>query len=369
VFWTEAQRLSSLQLSLIRKVMESAPAGAINLALGELGFPMPDSLKDKAIQLLQDGNPVYTPNAGLPDLREAIALDYSCGAEANQVIVCNGAEEAVFITLMALLNPGDIIAIPDPDYPAYPSIAKIFDAKVLRLHFQDSFCGIDWGLWEKILSSGVKAVLLSTPSNPSGFSFSAAEAELFGSICNRYGIIVIVDEIYARLFFRQPPRSLQYQVEQLIRIGGLSKSHCMSGWRLGWILAPKEITPAMIKAKQYVSTCSHWLSQKLAIYALSPEGLRASESIRQKLLLSRDYFISSVAAKPIKDVTQYFFPDASPYVMLKIDGDDLDFATKLAIKQVITVPGRAFGESTTGWLRINLGVETALLAKALQLIS
>jgi aspartate/methionine/tyrosine aminotransferase len=348
--------------------MQNAPAGAINLALGELGFPMPEALKEKAIELLREGNPVYTPNAGLAELRQAIATDYSNNVNPNQIIVCNGAEEAVFITLMALINPGDTIAIPDPDYPAYPAISGIFEASVKRLPFMDNFSEIDWEQWEDILCSGVKAVLLSAPSNPSGFSFSAAEAVQFGEICNRNGIMVIVDEIYGRLFFKQAPISLNSYVENFIRIGGVSKSHCLSGWRLGWILAPLEIAPAMIKAKQYVSTCSHWLSQNLAVFALSQAGLQEAELIRLLLLDNHNYMLQRISKALPMGISAYHLPSASPYVMLKVEGDDLDFAAKLADKGVITVPGRAFGESAKGWIRMNYGVSQPLLSSALNIL-
>ncbi|MDD4310088.1 MAG: pyridoxal phosphate-dependent aminotransferase [Candidatus Cloacimonetes bacterium] len=367
LFWTEAKRLSSIQLSLIRKVMEAAPPNSINLALGELGFPLPNSLKEKAKEILDYGTPVYTPNAGLAELREAIAQDYHSNYSANNICVCNGAEEAVFITLMSLLNPGDCIAFPDPDYTAYNSIASIYGAKVKRLPFIDSFKAIDFSLWESILSQNVKIVLLSCPSNPSGFFFSEAQAIAFGEICNRYGIIVIVDEIYSRLYYSQAPIYLEGYVQHIIRIGGVSKSHCMSGWRIGWIASPLEIVASMIKAKQYVSTCSNWLSQKLAVYALSEAGLQESDKIRLMLKNSRDLFLNAFKQDKPSHIIDIHAPDASPYIMLKLDMDDLDYSAKLASAGVIVVPGRAFGDSAIGWIRVNIGVEPLYLEKALAL--
>lgn len=344
--------------------MEKAPHGAINLALGELGYPMPEALKEQAIQILRDGNPVYTPNAGLPELRESIACDYGSGVTAEQICVCNGAEEALFLSLLALLNPGDTIAIPDPDYTAYPALAKILEANVLRLPFMRDFGGINWTIWEDILKSGVKMVLLSAPSNPSGFCFSALEARQFADICTRYGVIVIVDEIYARLYFSLPAPSLRSYIPQLICIGGLSKSHCMSGWRLGWVMAPAHIAPAIIKARQYVSTCSHWLSQKLAIYALSPVGLQQAELIRRQLSASRKLCLAHFSQALPQGISAYHAPEAGPYIMLKAD-DDLIYADSLAKRGLITVPGRAFGHSAKGWIRLNIGVEQTLLSESL----
>ncbi|NMD13483.1 MAG: aminotransferase class I/II-fold pyridoxal phosphate-dependent enzyme, partial [Candidatus Cloacimonetes bacterium] len=128
---TEASRLDGIELSLIRRMTQEAPRGAVNLALGELGFPLPDVLRQKAIALLQEGTPVYTPNAGLPELRRAISLLYP-GSSPDNVCVCNGAEEAIFVALLTLLEPGDRMAVPDPDYSAYPNIGRIMGADIVR---------------------------------------------------------------------------------------------------------------------------------------------------------------------------------------------------------------------------------------------
>ena len=348
--------------------MEAAPAGAINLALGELSYPMPQSLKNYAIEILRDGNPRYTSNAGLIELREIIANNHGCKAE--QVCVCNGAEEAIFITLMSLINPGDTIAIPDPDYTAYPALGTILESQIKRLQFVDGFSKIDWEQWEATFKTGVKAVLLSAPSNPSGFCFAEQDATKFGDLCNHYGIIVIVDEIYTKLYFDQAPLSLQGYVQNLVRIGGLSKSHCLSGWRIGWVIAPQEIAPAMVKAKQYVSTCSNWLSQQLAIFALSPTGMAEAEAIRVRLMQSNHYLKQELQAKLPSLFNALHIPQATPYIMLKtVNPDDLEVSTQLANAGLITVPGSAFGEASKGWLRLNIGVELPLLERSMAILT
>jgi len=360
-FWTEATRLQSLQLSLIRQVMNTAPQNALNLALGELSYPMPEILKEQAVRLLREGNPAYTPNAGLPELRELVGVHHH--ATGEQVIICNGAEEGVFIALMTILNPGDAIAIPDPDYPAYPAIATILESRIVRLPFEPDLQAIDWDSWEQLLSNGIKAVVLSAPSNPSGFCFTADTARRFAELCNHKGILVIVDEIYAQLRFESPPVSLDKYTDNLIRIGGLSKSHLLSGWRLGWIVAPPNMIPAMTKTRQYISTCSHWLSQKLAMFALSKEGMRVAENVRQQLLSNRNLVRSYLQNSLPSGVLAYHLPQASPYLMLKVQ-DGMAFSSQAAQKGVITVPGKAFGEVCTDWVRLNYGVEKATLQSA-----
>jgi aspartate/methionine/tyrosine aminotransferase len=347
--------------------MENAPANAINMALGELGFAMPKYLKEQASQVLLSGHPAYTPNAGLRNAREAVADQYY--VDYSNVCLCNGAEEAIYISLMASVNPKDSIAIPDPDYTAYPTLAKMFGANVIRLPFRDDFVTIDWDKWSHILSSGVKLLLLSSPSNPTGFSFNDSDAARLAELCNRFGIKVIIDEIYANLYFKQAPKGLHNSMERLIRIGGLSKSHCLSGWRIGWIIAPESIITSMTKAKQYISTCSHWLSQMLLPHALSPTGMQEAEAIRQRLYSCQLRFSKAFSTNLPQGITAMHTPNATPYIMLKVqNADDMAYAAALAKHGLISVPGRAFGCISSGWIRLNIGIEEELLDRAIQIL-
>jgi aspartate aminotransferase len=363
--WTEARRLQSIELSLIRQVMQSAPPNAINLALGELGFSMPNALKEQAIRLLNEGNPAYTPNAGLPELRFAVAETHK--ALPEEVLITNGAEEAVFIALLSILNPGDVIAIPDPDYTAYPAIARILDAQVRRLPFGENFTTIDWENWERLLA-GCKVIILSAPSNPSGFCFSDETPTRFAELVHRHSTLVIVDEIYSRLWFDETPLSLETYIPNLIRIGGLSKSHLLSGWRLGWIIAPQRLCLSFTKARQYISTCSNWLSQKLATYALSDEGLQLAESVRMQLKANRDWLRRRFSEALPARINALHFPPATPYILMKTP-EPLPYCQQAAQNGVVLVPGQAFGQQSQGWVRLNFGVEIKILNRAIELLT
>lgn len=362
-FLTESRRLREVELSQIRQQMQLAPADAINLALGELSFPLPELLRAKALELLQTATPVYTPNAGLSELRKAISAMYP-GSDPASVCVCNGAEEAVFVTLLSLLDPGAKIAIPDPDYPAYPAICKIMEANIIRLPFESDLLTVDWQSWKKLLEQNVQALILSHPSNPSGHVFTENEAKDLSEFCASHHILLIVDEIYARLYFNAPPPSFWQPAENIIIIGGVSKSHCMSGWRLGWVLAPPSMINSIIKARQYVSTCSNWLSQKLAEFALTTSGLQAVDQVLAQLRVCRSFVGERFRLHP----ERVLLPQASPYLMLQVDGEDREIARYLSQKGVITVPGSAFGARGQGWLRINYAVPQDKLRQALDII-
>ena len=353
--WINASRLEGIQISRLRQMMAAAPRDAINLALGELAFDFPLCLRDKAKRLMDSGNPAYTPNAGILELRAAVA-SYLGLEGASNILICNGAEEALYIALQGIANPGDTVAIPDPDYPAYPTLARLAGAKVTRIPFTPNLKCIDWERWE-ISLSGAKALLLSHPSNPTGFCFSPDDFHHLSELLNRLGIILIIDEIYTELFLEQPIALDYSKVERVIRIGGLSKSHLMSGWRVGWLAADETAVTQFTKLKQYISTCAAWPSQVLALYAINQPEIVAGvrEQLRDNLSLCREQ-LSRFELK---------LPTAGPYLMLKC-GDGDSYAEALLKQGVICVPGSAFGELTEEYIRINFGVRTDVLCAALK---
>jgi len=354
--WIEAERLAPIELSLLRKLMAKAPPNTINLALGELGFDFPEVLAAKAIELLRGGQPRYSPNAGIAELRHRIAYDYS--AKAENVCVCNGAEESLYIALQALLNPGDKLAIPDPDYPAYPVLAQLAGAQIVRLPFDRDFSTIPWDTWKAKLQ-GVKAVLMSSPSNPSGYCLNEVDAQQLSILLNDKGIVLIVDEIYRELYFQKPMQVDNSMFDRLIRIGGLSKSHLMSGWRIGWIVAAKTMIESATKLKQYVSTCPAWLSQHLALFALDRNEI--PQKVRQKILQNIELIKEAFSTEKMH------IPQASPYVLIHSNHPKKQVETWLQ-KGVLTSPGIAYGVVSAAWIRINHAVEKESLKQALRII-
>lgn len=353
--WIDSLRLQGIELSLLRRMMAAAPSDAINLALGELAFDFPDILKHKAIELIAEGNPAYTPNAGLAELREAVAnyLGYVSGAN---ILICNGAEEALYIALQGILNEGDTVAIPDPDYPAYPTLVSLASAKTIRLPFAEDLVAIDWQLWESLLP-GRKALLLSHPSNPTGFRFNAHDFQRLATLLNRHKVILIIDEVYSELYFDHAVNLDFSLVDKVIRIGGVSKSHLMSGWRIGWLASNEQEVIQLSKLKQYISTCAAWLSQKLAFYALQQNSV--VEDVRELLSANRALCLDSLSHEVLH------LPFVGPYLMLKTD-DGTAHAQKLLEQGVITLPGIAFGEISSPYIRINFGVKQEVLSQALK---
>ena len=353
--WIEAESLFGIELSLLRRLINNAPKTSINLGLGELAFPFPAELAEQARRILIDARPAYTANAGIPELREKVSDRYD-DAKLEEICITNGAEEALYIALHAIINQGDLVAIVDPDYPAYPALAKLAGARVIRLPLEEGFTGINFDRWEKLLA-GVKVVILSNPSNPCGFCFNSESFSRFCDILNRLDVILIVDEIYSDLFIKTI-YSLDYKIlKRCIVVGGLSKSHLMSGWRIGWIYSDREFIDIATKLKQYISTCSPWLSQELALFALGQEHIPASN--RVKLSYNQDLVKSFLEDKTLH------IPPAGPYIMIKVH-DSLEAAEQYLQKGVITAPGISFGLSCKEWIRINIAHEEEKLLGALK---
>ena len=359
-------RLENAEISLIRKLINKAPENAINLGLGEIQFPTPKLLLKYAKEILNNGRINYTPNAGLPELCEAIAGYYN-STYAENICVTVGAEEAIFATLFSYLDQGDEILIVDPSYPAYKTIIEMLGGAPVYFDLdpQNDF-KLDKNSFLSGISDATKMVILNNPSNPLGISFSQDEIEFIFETCYQKNILIVVDEVYRELFLQKRPDSLFERNGNIIIISGLSKSHCMTGWRIGWAISNKpELIKPIITAHQYICTCAPYLSQKVAVKALSAEGLKANEVIREKLRSNRDFILIKFNSFS-QDI--YILPStSSPYLFVNLQLNDLLFAERLVASGVIVVPGCAFGNKGKGWLRINYGIETKLLEQGIDI--
>ena len=359
-------RLKNAEISLIRKLINKAPENAINLGLGEIQFSTPKFLLEYAKEILNDGRIHYTPNAGLTELCETVAGYYN-SSYAENICVTVGGEEALFATLFSYLDSGDEVLIANPSYLAYKTIIEIIGGVPVYFNLdpKNDF-RLDKNSFLYSISDATKMVILNNPSNPLGISFSEEEIEFIIKTCLQKNIIIIVDEMYRELFLQERPDSLFERNGNIIVISGLSKSHCMTGWRIGWAISNKpELIQPMITAHQYICTCAPFLSQKVAVKALSAEGFKANEVIRKRLRSNRDFII-----KKIKSFSQdiYILPNtSSPYLFINLQLNDLLFAERSCASGVIVVPGCAFGKKGKGWLRINYGIETKLLEQGIDL--
>ena len=270
------KNLDKIEVSMIRQFDQSISdvPGIKKLTLGEPDFTTPDHVKEAAKAAIDANQSHYTGMAGLPALRQAAAdfvkekynLTYN---PDNEILVTIGATEALSATLTAILEPGDTILLPAPAYPGYEPIANLVGAEIVEIDTTANDFVLTPEMLEKaILEQGdkLKAVLLNYPTNPTGVTYSRQQIKDLAEVLKKYDIFVVSDEVYSELTYVDQHVSIaEYLPEQTILINGLSKSHAMTGWRIGLIFAPAVLTAQLIKSHQYLVTAAATMAQFAAI--------------------------------------------------------------------------------------------------------
>ena len=257
------QNLNQIEISLIRQFDQaiSSIPGVLRLTLGEPDFTTPDHVKEAAKAAIDANQSHYTGMSGLLALREAasqfVAEKYNLQYRPeDEILVTIGATEALSATLTAILEPGDVVLLPAPAYPGYEPIVKLMGASVVEIDTTDNRFVLSPEALEKALEEQgdrVKAIILNYPANPTGITYSREQLEALADVLRKYEIFVVCDEVYSELTYTGEAHvSLGTMLrDQAIIINGLSKSHAMTGWRLGLIFAPATFTAQLIKSHQY----------------------------------------------------------------------------------------------------------------------
>lgn len=349
--------------------------GMIKLTLGEPDFNTPEHIKQAGINAIKANRSHYTPNAGTPELRAAAAAYYNqkfnWHYQAKNVIATVGATEGIATALQTLVNPDDVILIPTPIFPIYIPDTLLNHGQVVLLDTSaDHFVLTPQRLEAAINAQQgktVKAVVLNYPNNPTGVTYNHAELAGLAKVISKHQLWVISDEIYAELSYSQTHESLaNFIPEQVIVINGLSKSHAMTGWRIGFLLAPELVTQQMIKAHQYMVTAPTTMVQDAALEALQ-NGQADSQQMAQAYIQRRDYLLKALRPLGFKVAR----PDRAFYLFAKIPincaQNSWTFVRDLARKQKLAlIPGASFGPGGDGYVRISYAASMATLQEAVQ---
>ncbi|HIS35579.1 TPA: aminotransferase class I/II-fold pyridoxal phosphate-dependent enzyme [Candidatus Scatousia excrementigallinarum] len=370
-----SEKVTSLKPSGIRKFFDivSEMKDAISLGVGEPDFDTPWHIRDEGIYALEKGRTFYTSNAGLKDLRKEISnylkrtqnLDYNAD---NEILVTVGGSEAIDIGLRAVINPGDEVIIPQPSYVSYEPCAILADAKpvIINLKAENEFRLKPAELLDAITEK-TKVLILPYPNNPTGAIMERGDLEKIADIVKEKDILVMSDEIYSALTYKDKHisiASLNGMKERTILINGFSKAYAMTGWRLGYACAPKEIISQMTKIHQFAIMCAPTTSQYAAISALKNgdsdvEQMRKSYNMRRRFLMNAFKEMELECFEPYGAF--YVFPCIKEFNMTSEE-----FATKLLMEEkVAVVPGTAFGECGEGYLRISYAYSIDNLKEAL----
>ena len=353
----------NIKPSGIRKFFDivSEMKDAISLGVGEPDFDTPWHIRDEGIYAFERGKTFYTSNAGLKDLRTEISnyisrtqgISYNSD---NEIIVTVGGSEAIDIGLRAVINSGDEVIIPQPSYVSYEPCAVLAGAKpvIINLKAENEFRLTPEEL-EQVITDKTKVLILPYPNNPTGAIMEQSDLEKIAKIAIEKDILVMSDEIYSALTYKEKHvsiASISGMKERTILINGFSKAYAMTGWRLGYACAPRELIQQMTKIHQFAIMCAPTISQYAAVEALKNgdddvEMMRKSYNQRRRYLMQAFKDMGLECFEPFGAF--YVFPCIKEFGMTSEE-----FATRfLQEEKVAVVPGTAFGDCGEGYLRIS----------------
>ena len=365
----EAQRMKDIPFSGIRKVFESVDAmrkqgrSVVPFYIGAPDFDTPAHIKDAAKRALDQGLTRYTSNFGLLELRTAIAqtLARDNGLVVDperQIIVTVGANEGILMAMLATLNPGDEVLIPDPMWLHYLYCAKLAGARVVSVPLSETNgYQLDPADLERRVTKHTRMVILNSPHNPTGAVFTRETVETVADVVYRHGLLLLSDEIYEKMVYdgaiHVSPCAMGLIADQTMMVKGFSKTYAMTGWRLGYVVASPELIEVMIRVHQYTTVCATSFAQAGAVAALNGpqdcvETMVAEFDRRRRVLVEALSNMPGVSLVPPRGAF-YAFPDVAAL------GDDSRQVADALLEQagVAVVPGSAFGEYGEGHIRIS----------------
>lgn len=360
--------------SVHERALERRHAGGdvILLCIGDPDFDTPPLIFGEALAAMRAGRTHYSPPAGEPALRQAIAelesrtSPHPCTPE--EVVVFAGATNALFAVMSTLLDPGDSIVVPEPMYVGYTPIFRSLGIEVIPVPLlaEQNF-SLDLPSMKASIRATTRAMLINTPGNPAGNMIAAEQMADLAAFCRERGLWLICDEVYSMITFRRRHTSLRAaagETDNVVMVDALSKSHAMSGWRIGWTVSPVPLAERLTRfGAAMLFGCSQFI-QDAAAFALRNDDVYV-EKMRLEYLARRDLLVSGLNAVP---GLRCAVPDAGMFVMVDVSGTGLDglaFAEGLFdAAGVSTVPGVGFGPSGRDYVRVSMAQDRAVLGEA-----
>ncbi|GEN45329.1 aminotransferase A [Alkalibacillus haloalkaliphilus] len=366
--------VKNIEISGIRKFFNlvSGKEDVVSLTIGQPDFNTPEHIKEATKQAIDDNQTTYTPNAGILPLRQAIhdvtnekyGLNYD---SEDEIIVTVGASQAIDVTLRTIIKPGEEVLLPGPVYPGYEPLIKLAGGVPVHIDTRDNDFKMTAQLIKEHITDKTKCVILPYPSNPTGVTLTEDELEEIAQLLKDQPIFILADEIYSELTYNEPHVSIasfEEVREQTIVIQGVSKSHSMTGFRIGYLLADRSIRKHILKVHQYNVSCPTSISQYAALQALTV-GKNDSEIMCQSYAERRAYVLKRLKQMGL-DVVE---PDGAFYVFPKLkvsDHTSFDLGLRLVDEAGLAlVPGDAFSEYGQGYMRLSYAYNMEVLEEGL----
>jgi len=368
-----SQRAAGMPRSAIREIMALAATrpDVIHLEVGEPDFSTPPHIIEAAFAAARTGWTKYSPNAGLPSLREQVAERASRGrapVTADRIVITTGAIGALYSALMAVIDPGDEVLIPDPGWPNYEAIVHLADAKPIRyeLSVTRGFMP-DPAEIARLIGPRTKALLINTPGNPTGGMYPASLMAEIGDIARRTGIYLVSDEIYEDIAFESQHVSAAAHApsDRVFIVSGFSKTYAMTGWRLGWVICPPDLSPIVAGLQEPITSCASTIAQKAGEAALAGDQKCVDEFcdiFRRRLHIVTDVF-GNTGFVPAR-------PQGAFYALVDISStaqSSFEFTKNFLIAcNTAVVPGITFGPSCDRYVRVAFTTSDDRLREGLQ---
>ncbi|WP_354641069.1 pyridoxal phosphate-dependent aminotransferase [Kitasatospora camelliae] len=374
---------ATLAVDAKAKALKAAGRPVIGFGAGEPDFPTPGYIVDAAVAACQDpANHRYTPAGGLPELKAAIVTktlrDSGYQVDASQVLVTNGGKQAIYNAFAAILDPGDEVIIPAPYWTTYPEAVKLAGGTPVEV-VSDETTGYKVSVeqLEAARTENTKVVLFVSPSNPTGAVYTEAEAEAIGRWALEHGLWVLTDEIYEHLVygdatFTSLPALLPELADKCVVVNGVAKTYAMTGWRVGWMIGPKDVVSAAANLQSHATSNVSNVAQRAAIAAVAGDlsavdEMKTAFDRRRKTIVTMLNEIDGVLC-PEPEGAFYVYPSVKPLLGKEIRGKRPQTSAELAAlildeAEVAVVPGEAFG--TPGYLRLSYALGDADLVEGI----
>jgi len=365
-----ASRYANIQISLIRQINALATPFSVNLGIGEPNVEPDETLRRMAAEVAASAPWHYSPNPGLLALRKRLAATLGPRIDPErEICITAGTQEGLFAVMHSFVDAGDEVLVPDPGFVAYPTLVRLCGGVPVPYRHDAGPWSIDVDDLESRITPKTKAIVINSPSNPTGGVIDEGRLQQIVRLADERDILVIADEVYREIHYEPPPSTLLGRSRNAIVLNGLSKSHSMTGLRLGWIVADERWMATIVKAHQYVATCASVFSQNLALRILEDEAWNRSwlEGVRARFRAQRETAIAMVERFMDVPVDP---PAGAFYLFAPIPiCDSVAVAKALAIDAaVLTIPGVAFGAAGEGFLRISYAASTDAIGQGIERI-
>ncbi len=365
-----AQRTREVEISGIRKMFESAPPDSINLGLGEPDFDPPEEVVEAFCRAVREGHNHYGPSAGIPALRDKLAERYrdrEPGTGRENVIVTGSGSEGLMAAALALYNPGDEVLVPNPGFVLYAPHARLAGAVPVSYSLKEADGYLpDFAELERLVTPRTSALVVNSPSNPTGAVFPKSVVDRLVAFADRHGLTIVSDEVYEEIVYETPATSFWGRSDRVVIVNSFSKMLATTGWRIGFLVAPRPLAIELNKIHYHIMACPSTPAQMGVLAGLASTA--GTRRMVREFRARRDLVVRLLGKIPGMSLVSpggafYAFPRfAWPH-------SSQDVAGALLGRGVITTPGNAFGSLGAAHLRLSFAASRPNLRRGLRLIA